>query len=152
MTGPIELLFPGLIANGFQVTSPKADNYNCIAWAAGDSTNWWWPDDPDNTFWPPGIPRVETLDAFRAAFETLGYAVCADEQFEPGHEKIAMFALAGFPTHAARQLPNGHWTSKLGPQEDIEHSLHDLTGMVYGSVVLIMKRPVASTKPAAAAA
>jgi hypothetical protein len=46
------------------------------------------------------------------------------------------------PKHAARQLPSGRWTSKLGPMEDIEHALHDLTGMAYGSVVLVMKRPV----------
>jgi hypothetical protein len=25
--------------------------------------------------------------------------------------------------------------------EDIEHALHDLTGMVYGSVVLVLKQP-----------
>jgi hypothetical protein len=50
--------------------------------------------------------------------------------------------LNGFsPLYAARQLPNGRWTSKLGEWEDIEHALHDLTGMVYGSVVLVMKRP-----------
>jgi len=42
--------------------------------------------------------------------------------------------------HAARQLPEGRWTSKLGELEDIEHALHDLTGTVYGSVVLVMKR------------
>jgi hypothetical protein len=27
--------------------------------------------------------------------------------------------------------------------EDSEHALHDLTGMMYGSVVLVLKRPVA---------
>jgi hypothetical protein len=26
--------------------------------------------------------------------------------------------------------------------EDIEHALHDLAGTVYGSVVLLMKRPL----------
>ena len=48
----------------------------------------------------------------------------------------------GTPLHAARQLPNGRWTSKLGELEDIEHVLHDLEGAAYGSVVLVMKRPV----------
>ncbi len=38
-------------------------------------------------------------------------------------------------------LADGRWTSKLGPMEDIEHALHDLAGMVYGSVALVMKRP-----------
>jgi hypothetical protein len=44
------------------------------------------------------------------------------------------------PKHAARQLPNGRWTSKLGVSEDIEHALHDLTGLIYGSVALVFKR------------
>jgi hypothetical protein len=88
------------------------------------------------------VLRVETVDAFRQAFATLGYVVCNDDLVEAGFEKIALFALSGRPKHAARQLPSGRWTSKLGPMEDIEHELHDITGMVYGSVVLLMKRPI----------
>jgi hypothetical protein len=48
----------------------------------------------------------------------------------------------GVPTHAARQVAADRWTSKLGELEDIEHSLRDLEGAVYGSVVQIMKRAV----------
>jgi hypothetical protein len=62
---------------------------------------------------------------------------------EPGSEKIAVFANAkGVPTHAARQLASGFWTSKLGVSEDIEHRLRDLEGDIYGTVALIMKRPL----------
>jgi hypothetical protein len=124
------------------------DKYNCIAWAAGDTKNWWWPDEvsePESGHWPSGVPRLETLEVFRAAFATLGYLVCDHDQLEAGFEKVALFALAGVPKHAARQLPNGRWTSKLGPMEDIEHSLHDLEGNAYGAVVLVMKRPFAKT-------
>ena len=145
MVERIERTFPGLRGRGYQVTSPPDDRYNCIAWAAGDTTDWWWPDEadnPDSAHWPPGVPRMQTLEAFREAFATLGYGVCDHDQLEPGYEKVALFALAAVPKHAARQLPNGRWTSKLGPMEDIEHALHDLTGMVYGSVVLVMKRSV----------
>lgn len=38
----------------------------------------------------------------------------------------------GIPSHAARQLPNGRWTSKCGQAEDIEHDLRDLEGRLYG--------------------
>jgi hypothetical protein len=144
MVERIAQAFPGLRGTAYQVTSPHDDKYNCIAWAAGDTTDWWWPDEadnPDSAHWPPGVPRVETLEAFREAFAILGYLVCDDDQLEAGHEKIALFARAGVPKHAARQLPSGLWTSKLGPMEDIEHALHDLTGTVYGAVVLVMKRP-----------
>jgi hypothetical protein len=73
--------------------------------------------------------RAATLETFQAAFATLGYAVCGSEDLAPGTEKIALFTdSAGVPTHAARQLANGRWTSKIGKLEDIEHDLHDLEG------------------------
>jgi hypothetical protein len=146
MVERIECLFPGLQNSGFQITSQASKDYNCIAWAAGDDKQWWWPDsDPDNdaVYWPSGVVREETLAAFVAAYATLGYVLCDKDEVEPGHEKIAVFAyLDSFPTHAARQLPTGRWTSKLGSREDIEHALHDLAGERYGVVVQILKRPV----------
>ena len=90
------------------------------------------------------IPLEESLAAFAAAFATLGYAPCAGEEAEPGFERVALFAHAGVPTHAARQLPSGRWTSKLGLREDIEHELHALDGDLYGSVVAIFKRSLTS--------
>jgi hypothetical protein len=138
----LEEMFPGLRGQLYHIRSPRDHSYNCIAFAAGDDHNWWWPDLAQEDTWPLGVARAETVQAFRDAFATLGYMVCDHDQLEPGFEKIALFALAGMPKHAARQLPSGRWTSKLGRREDIEHGLHDLTGTVYGSVVLVMKRPV----------
>src|SRR5437016_6126236 len=126
MVERIERVFPALRGTGYVVTSPPDKKHNCIAWAAGDTTQWWWPTEAGSlrrVFWPPGVPREETLEAFRQAFATLGYMVCDDDRFEAGYEKVALFALAGAPKHAARQLPNGRWTSKLGEWEDIEHAL-----------------------------
>jgi hypothetical protein len=136
----LEDVFPALRDRPFAITSPQDDSYNCIAWAAGDSGNWWWPDPEFEDTWPVGVMREETVEAFHDTFATLGYQVCAQENVEPGFEKIALFALNGKPKHAARQLNDGTWTSKLGPMEDITHELHDLTGLAYGSVVLLMKR------------
>jgi hypothetical protein len=139
----LEDLFPGLRGQPYQIKSARDRRYNCIAFAAGDTRTWWWPDVAGEDTWPPGVARVETVEAFRDAFATLGYIVCDHEQVEAGFEKIALFALVGVPKHAARQLPGGSWVSKLGPRENIEHTLHDLTGMVYGSVILVMRRPLA---------
>jgi hypothetical protein len=137
----IEALFPNLRGTVYRITSPPSDAYNCIAWAAGDTERWWWPGDPARTYWPLGVPRLETLSAFQDAFAALGYVVCQQADLEPGFEKIALFADAdGTPTHAARQLSDGAWTSKLGMSEDIQHSLADIAGAVYGSVVQILKR------------
>ncbi len=58
-----------------------------------------------------------------------------------GFEKVALFVdAAGMPTHAARQVNSGAWTSKLGNSEDIEHELRALEGDIYGTVRLILKR------------
>jgi hypothetical protein len=85
---------------------------------------------------PFGLPvfrAEESMAAFVAAFATLGYTPCDDDAFDPAWEKVALFVNgAGEPTHAARQLPNGRWTSKLGESEDIEHGLHALKGDIYG--------------------
>jgi hypothetical protein len=144
MVDHLKVLFPKLQVAPFRVTSPRDPIYNCIAWAAGVTNDWWWPlEDPDEAHWPAGVQRVRTLEAFRAAFATLGYESGTGEEVEVGFEKIAIFADAlGIPTHAARQLPDGLWTSKLGKGEDIEHALHDLEGDLYGTVVLVMKRPL----------
>jgi hypothetical protein len=147
MVEGIELTFPRLQGTAWQVRSPPDDLYNCIAWAADLITDWWWPVGPGKTFWPEGVPRVLTLDAFREAFATLGYVVCAGEEVEPGFEKIALFASEqGVPKHAVRRRPTGHWTSKLGRREDIDQALHDLEGGLYGSVVQLMKRSTPTAK------
>lgn len=141
LVNSIEQLFPGLVGNVYQVTSPRNKDYNCIAWAAGDSHRGWWPSRNNSTeYWPSGLTRARTQQAFVAAFESLGYLVCDNEEQEAGYEKIALFANVDGPTHASRQLPNGLWTSKLGTMEDIEHSLRNLEGTLYGTVVVIMRR------------
>ncbi len=140
----LEDVFPGLRDQPYVITSPRDRRYNCIAFAAGDNRTWWWPDADEEDTWPAGVARAETVEAFRDAFVTLGYVACDDEWLELDYEKVALFAFASVPKDAARQLPNSRWASKLGPMEGIEHSLHDLTGMLYGSVVLVMKRPVAA--------
>jgi hypothetical protein len=144
MVEDIEARFPGLRTSPFRVTSPATRAYNCIAWAAGDTVHWWWPDldaDDDAVFWPPSAPIEETVDAFVAAFATLGFSPASGEHLEAGFEKVALFAIGAVPTHAARQLPSGRWTSKLGLREDIEHDLHAVTGETYGAVALVLKRP-----------
>lgn len=89
------------------------------------------------------MPAELTIAAFIQAYQTVGYEPCESSDFESGFEKIAIYATPdGEPTHAARQLPNGKWTSKLGRWEDIEHELDGLTSEMYGSVKQILKRSI----------
>ena len=47
--------------------------------------------------------------------------------------------------HAARQLKNGEWTSKLGPDDDICHSSPEAVAEgAYGEALKIMARPYPS--------
>jgi len=141
MVDPFREVFPNL--GDYQITSPWADRYNCIAWAAGDATQWWWPEEGKGIFWPAGVQCEETLAAFSAVFAWLGFSPCANADFEDGFEKVALFGDSnGLATHAARQLPTGRWTSKLGRAEDIEHALTDLEGQAYGKVAMVMRRTI----------
>jgi hypothetical protein len=129
------------------VTSPGDTLYNCIAWAAGDNTRWWWPLPLKGiNYWPKGVPREQTVEAFIMAFGTMGYVPCADGSLVAGIEKVALFAKQGLmaivPTHAALQLATGQWTSKLGVFEDIVHlTPHNVNGPIYGQVVRFLSRP-----------
>ncbi|MCK4793650.1 MAG: hypothetical protein KAV87_58515 [Desulfobacteraceae bacterium] len=71
----------------------------------------------------------------------VGYEPCNIGRRESGYEKIVLYALKDQPTHAARQLKNGRWTSKLGKNVDIEHKVRDLEGPRYGKVVAYFRRP-----------
>lgn len=133
--------FPSLKGLAYEVTGPRDPDYNCVAWAIGVTDKWWSP--AEKAQWPDGVPREQTLAAYQAVFESLGYAVCDQSDVEPAFEKVALFHNpAKDRVHAARQLKNGRWTSKLGKLERIEHALRDLEGVEYGLVVVVMKRPV----------
>lgn len=133
--------FPFLSNTNCNVTSPATPEYNCIAWAAGEDFRWWWPI-VGVYFWPKGVPYEESIDAFAAAFRTIGFARCDSGELEFGVEKVVIYVNAsGTPTHMARQLPSGTWTSKLGSHVDIEHSSpEDIAGPAYGNPAAYLRR------------
>src|SRR5437867_2945073 len=117
----LEAVFPNLRSTAYDVISPATPRYNCIAWAAGDDQRWWEPTHVGGCYWPPGVPKTFTLDSYLQAFQQQGYELCNTGALEPGYEKVAIYSdQNGLPTHAARQLPRGTWTSKLGKLVDIE--------------------------------
>ena len=134
--------FPGLAQTPFEVTSDPTPIYNCIAWAAGDQQSFWWPGHGSGYFWPPSVPRAVTRDAFIRAFGRLRYRVCLSPDLEDGDEKVALYEFGGEPTHAARLMPDGRWSSKLGQSHDIAHSLDALNGDEYGAPVIFLRRPI----------
>ena len=135
---------PKLTGNNHNITSPQDVAYNCIAWAAEDTTRWW--SHAVGYYWPVG--RSPKIDSLIKVFESLGYHQgVVGLETEPAVDRVALFAKNGEWTHAARQLPSGWWTSKCGTFEDLEHeSLEVLTGDLYGEVHCVMTRPKKSSQ------
>ncbi len=144
-------IFGKLNSENHVQTSPETPFYNCIAWAAGEDHRWWQPNAPAflGYYWPPGAPSGMEFDCLIGAFRTLGYSTCDNGSLEPGFEKVALYAKPdGKWSHAARQLPSGKWTSKLGKLEDIQHDDPDvIAGSTYGAVSCYMSRKASPTAP-----
>ncbi len=133
--------FPNTSQEPFVITSPQTTFYNCIAWAFGDDTKWYWPDPDEMYFWPDNIPRTIEINSFIELYKLIGYEICKTDELENGFEKVAIFVdINGYPTHAARQLTNGLWTSKLGREYDIKHSIYSMNNSVYGNATVFMSR------------
>lgn len=131
--------FPKLAYEDFEIIHPPSDTYNCIAYAAGDITDWW--SYRPEYYWPPDVPRSPTIDGLRALFVKRGYKKCNGPKLEPLYDKVALYAEFGAWTHAALQMSSGRWRSKLDVGELIEHqSPGSLVGGRYGRPQVYMRR------------
>lgn len=138
----IEAQIPGLAEAAYRITSPEDPDYNCVAWGLRDTTRWWSPEPDGTNHWPADVPAWPSLTAVIEVFEREGYERCEDDGYEEGVEKIAIFTYpSNEPTHVARQLKGGKWTSKLGVSVDIEHDeLGAVSCGLYGEVAVLMRR------------
>jgi hypothetical protein len=130
------------------VTSPKDHSYNCIAFAAGDTTRKWDPGRlPDPGYhWPAEAlgDDNDSIDALKRAFASIGFDESEDGDLKEGYLKIALYALRYDDwLHAAVQEPTGQWCSKLGSSYDIRHRTPQcVEGATYGKVVCFMRKRV----------
>jgi hypothetical protein len=140
----IDQWYPLASSGGCWIRSCVDNTYNCIAWAAGECNIHWWPIVASGCYWPPTAKLECTVEAFISAFASVGYTEWSNEngRLEKGFEKIAIYVdNTGEVTHAARQLPNGRWASKLGRWKDVEHATVELVeGACYGKVVKYLRR------------
>jgi hypothetical protein len=141
--------FPQLTDSNHEIKSPFTWDYNCIAWTLGDTTIFWSPIKP--YYWPRNVPRnAHDVSTIVKLYELHGFVRCErpDTSLEDGFEKVALYTVAGGDwRHAALQLPNGRWTSKLGQHEDLEHDTAEaLLGGEYEAIACVLRRP---RKPAA---
>ena len=146
MSQSLLIYFPRLNSSNYRVTSPKSGDYNCVAWAVGIDDQQIWPDGTDDIeeefVWPDDVRNDESVQAFIAYFESIGYSLCDNPTLEEGLMKIAVFIKDNFPTHVSRQLPTGKWSSKMGVDDvDIEHDdLDCISGAAYGEAEVFLKK------------
>ncbi len=145
MTEPVRAVedrFPKLVTDGYGLTSPPTDQYNCVAWVARDVGQWWAPG-VDGYHWPL-VSHDDSLANFIELFRSLGFDECIDRSLEPGIEKIAVYGSGDEFEHVAFQRTDGTWSSKLGELGDIRHDRVDsIVGagfFEYSMVVTYMRR------------
>lgn len=90
----IENSFPRLRgATAYEAVSQRDMRYNCIAFAAGVTHEWWEPTTRGRPgmHWPASAPKEQSVEAYVAAFGTLGYVRCDGAGLEPGFEKVVLY-------------------------------------------------------------
>lgn len=151
MQGPTERVSFANLGDEFEVLAPASTTYNCISWSLGVRDRWIWPakngapvsfGDFDDLYKGQGYRRSNKLDV----------------DLDSGREKVVLYAKVSVngvlePTHSARQLDDGSWSSKVGRLPLIRH-LHpeDVSGDTYGEpfALFTRERKVQLPKPSAA--
>lgn len=144
-------IFHNLTGDRNTITSEIDPNYNCTAWATKDKSRWWEPfglivpvSFPPY-YWPEDIPHNSLPETYIKLFEEQGFELTNNSELEVGFEKLALYIRDDEFQHVARQKQCGMWTSKVGPQEDIQHTLHDLEAnheAGYGESTIFMKKQI----------
>ncbi len=140
----LNLSFPNLRNEGVNVVEPPSDRYNCVAYAAGDTSQWW--DHTPRRYWPSYATRSARIESLQEVFAGLGFGQCDDDSFEPGYQKVALYEDDGEYQHASVQMPDGAWHSKMGEGPVIKHlNPESLSGGPYGEPTIYMRRPRAQS-------
>ncbi len=141
----LNMSFPKLRDEGFTVIDPPSDLYNCIAYVAGDASQWW--DHTTRRYWPSYAMRSERIESLIEVFAGLGFERCNDSQVEDSYQEVALYEEQGLWTHAALQMPNGLWRNKMGRGPLIEHlNPESLSRGPYGDPAVFMRRTLDLTQ------
>ncbi|CZB17161.1 hypothetical protein FLM9_788 [Candidatus Synechococcus spongiarum] len=81
------------------------------------------------------------MESLKQVFLGLEFQPCNDSRMEGGYQKVALYEQEGSWMHAAVQMANGRWCSKMGRGPVIEHqSPQSLSGGIYGEPSTYMRR------------
>jgi hypothetical protein len=135
---------PQLTEKNCRKIADSDSRYNCLAFAAGDTDHVWDPGIDQGYYWPPTAPQEGTIRAWVEALRCVGFGGYDGRAADltPTLVKVVIFGRAFQATHAARQLKDGRWASKLGDWEAMEHDTPELLeGPSYGTIQIFMSRP-----------
>ena len=62
--------FPNLSNEEVEIVGEPSEQYNCIAYAAGDASKWW--DHNENHYWPAHATRSNSIESLQEVFAGLG--------------------------------------------------------------------------------
>ena len=81
--------FPRLSGETFEIVAQPSDQYNCIAYAAGVTNEWW--SHVENRYWPDHASRSDGIESLIDVFASLGFEQCQGSSLESDYEKVALY-------------------------------------------------------------
>ena len=94
----VEADFPALKSRDYEL-SDQDFNFNCLAYALGDQTNWWEPPRGSGRYWPAGFPADVTIQTAESIIRTHGFTAELDAAIEPDTDAIAIYGQGHEWTH-----------------------------------------------------
>lgn len=79
---------------GFEIVEQPSDQYNCIAYATGDLSKWWYHNEVH--YWPNHAARSNTIESLVKMFTGLDFEQCSDGSVEDGYHKTRYMSAAGY--------------------------------------------------------
>jgi len=128
--------------------------FNCIAYSLGFDDIWVWPLSIGITvypnkviegrlfsiYWPVGIPKNLSMNAFEQMYALFGYERCTDMRYEPGYKKIIIYGYDAKEISHAAVVCDGYCMSKMGKYVIIKHQADSLIGKEYGQIIMCVRR------------
>lgn len=131
-------LFP-LLTDYELIPNSESMEYNCISHTLNINNDISWPFD-NNNYWP--VSRNLTKESFDKFYEFHGFEKMnlLDFSYDSKYIKVALYTNKGIPTHAAIQVDEFFWESKIGELGIIKHDLFEIEDNVYGEVAQIYRK------------
>ena len=140
-------LFP-LLTDYELIQNSENNKYNCVSHTLNIKDKWIWPYLEDeiyirkyNSYWT--VKNEISKESFDEFYEYHGFEKLdlLDFFYDPKYIKVALYTNKGIPTHAAIQVDEFFWESKIGELGIIKHDLFEIEDDVYGKVTQIYKKP-----------